>query len=147
MTGICKQHETHYRQAFKSSRQRATPARLAILEVLEHTRYPLSADEIKGALPKGKTDLATVYRNLEMLKEKGWVSVLNISSQTVYYELSKLEHHHHLVCESCGRTEALAGCKAAELTKNFLNQKGFARIARHSLEYFGLCKECERINH
>jgi Fe2+ or Zn2+ uptake regulation protein len=146
MTGVCKNHESHYRQVFKASRQKATPARLAILEALEHASQPLSAEEIKDLLPKGRTDLATVYRNLEMLKDNGWVSSLNISSQTAYYELAKLKHHHHLVCEGCGRMESLAECRASQLSQNFVRQKGFAQVFRHSLEYFGLCKKCVKNN-
>lgn len=146
MTGVCKQHENHYRQAFKTCREKATPARLAILEVLEHSNRPLSAEEIKLRLPRGKTDLATIYRNLEMLKEKKWVSALNISSQTAYYELSRHKHHHHLVCEGCGRIEALAECRAGKFSEKVLKQKGFAQIIRHSLEYFGQCKNCARNN-
>jgi len=146
MTGVCKNHENQYRQAFKTSRQKATPARLAILEALEHSKQPLSAEKIKELLPKGRTDLATVYRNLEMLKENGWVASLNISNQTAYYELAKLKHHHHLVCESCGRMEFLAECRASQLPQKLVRQKGFAQVFRHSLEYFGLCKKCVENN-
>jgi len=146
MQGICRQHEAEYRQAFRAGQKKTTPARLAILEVLEHAGKPISAEEIKGSLPKGTADLATVYRNLDMLKENGWVSLVNISSQAAYYELSRLKHHHHLVCEGCGKIEEIPGCPARNIPSGSLKSKGFAKVLRHSLEYFGVCDRCSKKN-
>lgn len=146
MTGICKHHEIQYRKAFKASRKKATPARLAILEVLEHAKTPLSAEEIRKALPGNKSDLVTVYRNLELLKNSGWVIAVNLGHQAAYYELADLKHHHHLVCENCGRIAEMDNCEARILSKESLKTKGFARVLRHSLEYFGVCNQCSKNN-
>ena len=147
MRTICKNHEFQYREAFRQVRQKATPARLAILEVLEHVEKPFSAEEIKTALGSRSIDLATVYRNLELLRANGWVLPVNLDSQTAYYELARREHHHHVVCEVCGQVAELADCGLAGIPKRLFKKIGFAKITRHSLEYFGLCQKCAIKNH
>lgn len=142
METVCKLHETQYRQAFRKLGQKVTPARLAILEVLEHTNKPFSAEEVKVALADKKVDLATIYRNLELFKANGWVFSVNLDSQISYYELTKRGHHHHLVCEACGQIAELADCRVRVISKHFFRKKGFAKITRHNLEYFGLCQKC-----
>lgn len=147
MMAACKIHEIQYRQAFRKLGQKVTPARLAILEVLEHANKPFSVEEIKSVLADVKVDLATVYRNLELFKANGWVFSVNLDSQISYYELARRGHHHHLICEVCGQVAEMVDCGVKAISKHFFRKMGFAKITRHSLEYFGLCQKCSIKKH
>jgi Fe2+ or Zn2+ uptake regulation protein len=60
------------------------------------------------------------------------------------YELAD-DHHHHLVCDTCGRIEDVTTCpvEAAGLTRQIQRRTGFA-VRSHVLELFGLCRSCRR---
>jgi len=52
-------------------------------------------------------------------------------------------HHHHIVCEQCGALEDIENCNQVSLQKEILkHSKSFKVINSHSLEFFGICKNC-----
>ena len=54
--------------------------------------------------------LTTVYRHLTALAESGYVDVLRTGGgEAVYRRCPTSEHHHHLVCRSCGRSVEVEG--------------------------------------
>ena len=93
----------------RKSGSKATPSRLAILDVFKRTRNPMSAQEIMDALPQG-TDQATVYRTLKSLKEKGLIRQIDLRHNHAHYELADIAEHHHLICLRCGRIEKVEHC-------------------------------------
>ncbi|OHB20346.1 MAG: hypothetical protein A2854_01160 [Parcubacteria group bacterium RIFCSPHIGHO2_01_FULL_56_18] len=118
---------------------RATPKRLALLTALEKAQKPLTAEELHA---KVKSDLVTIYRNLQSLVAAGIVSEARFKDSSVRYELSR-GHHHHIVCTGCGAVEELGGCNTSPLEHEALQASSrFSRINEHSLEFFGLCKTC-----
>lgn len=121
---------------------KATPGRIAILELLEMYERPLSAPEIYEALAK-QLDKATVYRALYALVGTGILKKIDFGHRHAHYELvANKPHHHHLVCETCGSIEDIAGC-AKNVDRSVLAQsKTFASVEDHSLEFFGTCKKC-----
>ena len=46
--------------------------------------------------------LGTVYRNLNVLVENGYIRKLNIDGVTVHYD-GNVTPHHHMVCSKCGK--------------------------------------------
>ena len=90
-----------------SARPRATWQRAAVNDILQRTEEFRSAQQIHAALESEgtKVGLATVYRNLTAMAESGEVDqVRNAEGETLYRCCHEPEHHHHIVCRSCGHT-------------------------------------------
>jgi Fe2+ or Zn2+ uptake regulation protein len=134
-----------YAERLREAGFRATPGRIAILELLKRSSRPQSTQEILQGLRKEKLDQATVYRMLEAFKEKGLVRSIHLGHDHIDYELADPKDHHHLICTSCDKVEDVKGCDFDVLAKNALKgSKNFSEISQHSLEFFGICKACAK---
>ncbi len=105
----------------------------------------LSAQELHDRLRHAgsRTGLATVYRTLRMLADDGVVDVLREDPVQLRYRLCSVQHHHHLVCESCGRVEEIPECDVSEWAARVARKRGF-RVRSHRAEILGLCGSCAR---
>ena len=123
---------------------RSTPARRAISDFLEKSLSPVDAEQIIEFLRSKslKTNKATVYRNLENLYRNGFLERLEFGEGKFRYEIKK-NHHHHLICTDCGRVEEVSGEYLLDLEDKIRRENGFL-IKNHSLEFFGLCKDCQK---
>ena len=123
---------------------RPTPQRLLVLETLAAEPHDATAQEIHARLWEGRNrvGLATVYRALRALKERGVVDELSHRTGESCYRLCAPGHHHHLVCERCHRVEELEGCEVDTWVTRASRAKGF-RAASHTVEVFGLCADCQ----
>jgi Fe2+ or Zn2+ uptake regulation protein len=121
---------------------RITKQRKALLCTLAEADNPLSADETHAQLAKGTCDLVTVYRSLEQFEKIGVLQLGVRENGTKVYCLSHgHDHHHHLTCRSCGRTERVDLCmgdELAEVGKSY----GFTDLT-HVMEVFGTCPDCK----
>lgn len=123
---------------------KATAPRVAVVEALASMRKPASVQDVLAVLKRGSADQATVYRSLEAFADAGLVRRVDLGKGPSCYELvHEGEHHHHLVCTSCGKIEDVENCGVdAFATRALKASKSFARIDSHSFELFGLCKAC-----
>lgn len=118
---------------------RATPKRILLLAALERAHKPQTAEELHA---KVKSDLVTVYRNLQSLVTAGIVSEVRFKDASVRYEISH-GHHHHIVCTTCGAIEELDACPTSSLETEALRASSrFSRVEEHALEFFGVCRSC-----
>lgn len=129
----------------KSIGYKLTAPRVEIIKVLSSTD-PLSAQEVFELLKfKGlNVDLVTAYRTLELFKDLGFVQKVQFEDKTARYELTREnEHHHHLICIKCGEIEDV------EINEQSLADqievKSAFKVQRHSLEFFGFCKNCQNM--
>jgi Fur family ferric uptake transcriptional regulator len=102
-----------------------------------------SAQEIHAALRERgeRVGLATVYRSLALLVEAGDVDALTREDGEAVYLLCSRQHHHHLVCRSCGRAVEIAGPAVERWAAELAERHGYTDIS-HTLEVFGLCPRC-----
>ncbi|HVZ58173.1 MAG TPA: Fur family transcriptional regulator [Patescibacteria group bacterium] len=123
---------------------KATPARLAVLSFLEDTHSPSDAEAIFVHLKEEHdvADRATIYRMLETFVDKGLIKRLEFGEGKYRYEVAG-DDHHHLICEDCGKIEDISDCNISDLEKDIQKKKGFS-VKQHSLEFFGLCKDCQQ---
>lgn len=121
---------------------RATAGRIALIESLSRCRAPEPIEKI-AALVSRTLDAANVYRALLAFERAGIVRRADFHDGKTHYELAlDRKHHHHIVCEGCGKIEDVHGCTSA-LEKTALSQsRSFKAIESHSLEFFGICKSC-----
>ena len=121
---------------------KATPSRLAIIEVFKKARKPMSAQNIIDALPSD-TDQATIYRTLKALNDKGIIKQIDLRHNHAHYELANVAEHHHLICLRCGKIEDVHHCNLETMQDAVLkSSKHFAEIQQHALEFYGICKSC-----
>jgi Fur family transcriptional regulator, ferric uptake regulator len=89
-----------------------------------------------------KIGLTTVYRALQALADRGELDVLNAGDgQQVYRACGSGEHHHHLVCRTCGRTIEVSGPAVERWAQAVGDQHGFTDVT-HTVEVFGTCPAC-----
>ena len=140
MNKDCPKHLEESKRQLKTTGLKVTGARLGLLDIFKHAQRPLSIKEISGQLRAASADTATLYRNVQALAGLGLVKEIRLKSRQAYFELAG-EHHHHLVCERCGKVSDIEMCDI-KLPPATVRQAGFAKVSRHALEFFGLCRAC-----
>lgn len=126
--------------------RKITRPRQAILEILRQHPHPLTNREILAAMPKGRCDLATVYRSMHLLEEMGMVKRFDFGDGTARFELvheGDDGHHHHLICTRCAGVVEIDECFLREIEARIAAQNGF-KFVTHKLEFFGICPACQR---
>jgi Fur family ferric uptake transcriptional regulator len=129
----------------KSAGYKLTPARLAVVEVLETNPEHLSHNQIlqEGQKIYPKLSRATVYRTIDLLVELQAIRPLYLNDPTQRF-VSAEGGHHHLVCTSCDATIEFDHCTADQLAQELATQYNF-QIHNHLLEFQGLCAACQQI--
>ena len=126
---------------------RVTRSRQEILEILRQRQRPWTPQDILGALPPKRCDLATVYRTLTRFEELGLVQRVDLGDGRARFEIAEDQpgghHHHHLVCRVCSQILEIDDCIPSDLESRVARQHGF-RDVTHRLEFFGICPRCQR---
>ncbi|MBN2897265.1 MAG: transcriptional repressor [Clostridia bacterium] len=133
-------------EILKTNHYKITAQRKALLQVMaEHADTLLLVDTIYEATKKRypKTNMSTVYRNLEILESLDLLhKVANENGAMQYKLICCHHHHHHLICSQCGKIEAIDYCPL-ETLKEIAADKDF-QLTAHKLELIGLCKHCAK---
>ena len=124
---------------------RSGGARRAVVEHLGRQDCCLSAQEIFDALRAGgrPVGIASVYRVLEVLSELGLVQRLDVGGGVTRYEpaLPTGEHHHHLICDDCGRVRAFTDEPLERALARLGPRIGHA-VGAHDVVLRGTCSDC-----
>jgi Fur family transcriptional regulator, ferric uptake regulator len=120
-------------------------ARRAILELLDEQACALSAHEIEQALrTRGRTvSRASVYRVMEELEAVGVAQRVELGQGMVRYEAVRHGpgHHHHLVCERCGRLEPFSDA-SLERAISRVSERVPLEVSVHEIVIRGSCRVC-----
>ena len=84
---------------------------------------------------------ATIFRALELFGELGLVERLDLPNGEHAYVACEPAHHHHVVCERCGRDSEIEDCGIENIAAAIEAQTGYV-IDMHRIELFGLCPNC-----
>ena len=134
--------QNRFKEILRSKGERATKARVSILEALARERYPVSIKEIARKIKA--PDQSTLYRILSGFARNELVREIILDRAEARYEIAiGREHHHHIVCTSCGAMEDVRLCRTKEAGVKKTSRK-FALITGHVLEFFGICKSCAK---
>ena len=120
-------------------------ARRAVIELLGAQTCALTAQEIDERLrTKGRAvGRASVYRALEQLTELHLVARLEVGQDAARYEPvhPSGEHHHHLVCDRCGRITPFED-RALETAIDGLSRRVRFDVGKHDVVLHGVCDKC-----
>lgn len=139
-------HDLDPKKALREAGFKATPGRVAFLELLAKAKEPLSIQDILAKLKNKSVDQATIYRIVDALRERGLIQYVNMEHGHAHIELVSPAHHHHAICQKCGTVVDISKCNIKNLENEVLKVSGFTKINRHALEFFGLCSSCGKHN-
>lgn len=130
--------------ALQRKKLRNGGARRAVIELLGEQDCCLTAQEIFDRLRASgrQVGIASVYRVLDLLTSEGLLQRIDLGSGISRYEpLRSDEHHHHLVCDTCGKVEAFED-RALESAIHRLEETSGYAVAGHDVVLHGACEDC-----
>lgn len=128
-------------QALGGAGFRSGGGRRRVVELLGSEDCALTALEIDRRLPR--VGRATVYRALDQLESLGLVQRVDLGAEAAGYERIDPEgrHHHHIVCERCGRVIAFQD-ERLERAIVALGKRPDFRVSSHEVTLRGECSNC-----
>lgn len=138
---------------FRCCGYRITLAREVILDALSKANKHLSAEDIYMRVHPGHPNigLTTIYRTLDILVNIGIILKFDFGDGRARYELVEntkgMDYHLHLICTECNRiidyTDFVDDViELINLIEKGLSQKYNFKITNHTIQFYGLCKEC-----
>lgn len=124
-----------------------TRPRLLVAQSLLNSSGHPSAQELGDRLrdQDKRIGLTSVYRTLDLLTRLGVVRRLQFGQDSYRYELIAPEHHHHVVCNACGKVEIIERQELEQVldaAQRSVEQEMAFEIGYHWLEFFGRCAAC-----
>jgi Fur family transcriptional regulator, ferric uptake regulator len=130
--------------------QRYTSNRREIVHVLSTAERPLTINEIVDAA--GSVPVSSAYRSLTVLADAHVVRRIAGNDDTGRFELAEDlsgQHHHHLICSSCGTVVDIAASPRleralAETARAAAEEAGF-EVHEHRIDLVGRCSDCRHL--
>ena len=87
---------------------------------------------------------ATIFRALDLFTELDVLERIDLpSGDHAYVPCAPAVHHHHIVCEICGRVTEVEDLGLGPAIDQIQGRSGW-QVDSHRLELFGRCPECAR---
>jgi Fur family ferric uptake transcriptional regulator len=135
----------HVREELRRAGARSGAAREEVIACLARQDCCLSAQDLFDALRRegARVGIASVYRVLEQLSELALVHRVDLGDGVTRFEpaLPGGEHHHHLVCDACGRVETFDDPALERRLEGVARVHGYVPRG-HDLVLHGACAEC-----
>jgi len=122
-----------------------TAQRKLVLAILAQAGSHLNASEIyeRGRRQEARLSLSTVYRTLNLFKDRDVVRELHLDEEHHHYELGGKGDHLHLVCLKCGRVTEVDSAAFVAAAAATGEAYGF-EIASAQVELTGYCADCRQ---
>ena len=132
-----------YAMLLKESGLKATFQRMNILGSIEVYGH-MSIDTIYEEVVKthSSLSLATVYKNIILMVEKGVLVEVPITGKKPKYELLK-DDHIHLVCTECGDVEDKPKHSGADDIFTAMTKEENFTLSKQQVNLYGVCVECQ----
>jgi Fur family ferric uptake transcriptional regulator len=121
---------------------RPTRQRVAVIDALRSRPEALTAQDLHHELrgSPGAPGLATIYRTLTALTMSGDLDTFPRDGEQAF-RLCGPDHHHHLVCRSCGSVEEVGADAVESWVRRVAKQRRF-KVQGHTVDVYGLCAAC-----
>ena len=139
------QNKEYYQDVLKHLREkgvRITETRKAVIDFIIQSHDHPSADMIYQALLPAfpNMSLATVYNNLKVLIDEGFVSELKVRNDTTTYYDFMGHQHLNVICEKCGRIADM-DLDLPNVQQEAADQTGY-QITKSQMVVYGICPDC-----
>jgi len=122
-----------------------TPQRRAVLTVIAHSHDHLTPEAIYDRVRQKHPGIGrvTIYRTLDVLTNLELICKVHVGGACRSYLMRRpSEHHHHLICSSCGLVVDFTDCDLNVLEQRLSQKTGF-EVEGHLLEFHGRCHDCQ----
>jgi Fur family ferric uptake transcriptional regulator len=135
----------HAHQALVGGGYRVSAPRAAVVSALDELGCSVTAQEISECLrERGEgVGVASIYRALQLLDDMRLVRRVDVGEPVARYEPVHPdgEHHHHLVCDRCGRTKAFEDPELERVIERLAGRVEYA-VGGHDVTLRGTCPAC-----
>jgi Fur family ferric uptake transcriptional regulator len=135
----------HTRAALAQAGHRASAPREEVIDAVAELRCSVTAREIADHLRQrgSNVGLASIYRALELLDRMRLIQRFDVGEGVARYEPAHPggEHHHHIVCDSCGKVEAFEDDGLERAITRLVGKTDFA-VDAHDVTLHGQCPAC-----
>ncbi len=145
MSAVAPTWSEHALDGLRAAGLRSGGARRAVVEFLGRQDCCVSAQEIHDGIRRdgGRVGIASVYRVLETLADHRLVQRIDLADGVARYEPAQPDghHHHHLVCDDCGRVEPFSDASLEHALERVAGRLGYSMDA-HEVVMRGACDQC-----
>ena len=130
-------------QKLRDGGHKITPQRMAIVKILARSKGHPSVEDIYDRIIKDfpTMSLATVYRNIVIIKSLGEILELGFPDGSNRYDGAKPYSHPHVICIEC-RKIVDPDLDSLDEMKNEVALETNFKILNHRLDFFGICSNC-----
>lgn len=119
---------------------RNTIQRKRILDCINNCNYHLTVEDIYTSLNK-EISIATIYRNVSYLTQKGEIRKVVLNNNKVVYDRI-YKPHYHMQCNNCGEVIDIDLEYLDDVDVMASKQSGY-NITGHDIVFFGTCSKCQ----
>ncbi|MGP6146339.1 Fur family transcriptional regulator [Jeotgalibaca sp. A122] len=133
-------------EKLKENGLKHTQKRIDLIRLfVDEDRY-LSAKNVQKKMDTRYPNISfdTIYRNLYTFVDIGILETTELNNEKLF-RMSCLHdghHHHHFICEDCGRSIQLEMCPMDFFEQQLIN----CQLKSHRFEIFGICDHCVEKN-
>jgi Fur family transcriptional regulator, peroxide stress response regulator len=140
-----RQRYSHIVERLRVAGHKLTPQRLAIARILAKSEGHPSVEQIYQLLNRDfpTMSLATVYRNVLLIKSLGEVLELGFADGSNRYDGNKPYPHPHVVCVKCKTIIDPDLASLKDMTAEVAAETGYT-ILSHRVDFFGICMDCQQ---
>lgn len=127
-------------QLLKEKGYKHTGKREQMLKLFSEQKRYIAAKDVLEAMQNNYPGLSfdTIYRNLSTFVDLGILEMTELDGEKKFrFSCSIKQHHHHIICLTCGKTKHLHLCPMSDL-----NETNDFKIVGHKFEVYGYCNEC-----
>jgi Fur family ferric uptake transcriptional regulator len=124
--------------ALRDSGLRLSTARRLVLDALFEAEGPVTAAHLSRSL---SLDESSVYRNLELLEERGVIRHLHLGHSPGLYVLASENDVEYLYCERCAKVTAVTPDRLDPIREQVRREFGYTPRFTH-FAIVGLCRDC-----
>jgi Fur family ferric uptake transcriptional regulator len=136
---------THALNGLRAAGLRSGGARRTVVEFLDRQDCCVSAQEVFEGVRSagGRVGIASVYRALDTLADHRLVQRVDVGDGVARYEPVRPsgDHHHHLVCDDCGRVEPFSDDALEQALAGAAGRLGTS-LEAHEVVLHGACSDC-----
>jgi Fur family ferric uptake transcriptional regulator len=123
---------------------KSTLLRRKLIDIFLSKNFPISVPEILDLLRLENLEVnkTSVYREIEFLIDQQLIRQIDLRERGKRYEFDLRNHHHHLICIKCNLIEDFELDQDLDVTEKKIKEAKNFTVLNHSLEFFGICKNC-----